>query len=162
MPTNHRIPSLGYCIYSKRNKLKEEYCNLTPKYLKDLRSKRTTISNEVYVPEIAFTGDSLLSGIIDKSEFLTAKVLIMECTFLSDISIDDAHSGFHVHISEVAQNHTLFLNNAIILTHFSDKYSLETIIEEVSKALEPTSLCNKTYILINKLLRITDHQNIIK
>ena len=144
---NHKIPSLGYCIYSKRNKLKDEYKPLTANDLKILRNKGILLTNEIYIPEISFTGDSLFSGIIDKPDFFTSKLLIIECTFLSDVSLKEAHDAFHVHISEISHNQHMFKNDTILLTHFSDRYSITEIIKYVSKNFEQTSLYNKIYLL---------------
>lgn len=147
MHMNHKIPSLGYCVYSKRHKLKEEYKSYAKENLKALRFQGISLTNEIYVPEISFTGDSLFSAIADKPDLLVSKLLIMECTFLSDVSVEEAHDAFHVHITEISQNNEIFFNDNIILTHFSDRYSLDEILDEVNKNFKSTPLWDKIYVL---------------
>lgn len=120
--TIHKIPSYGYSIFNKRTKLKSEYIGLSPNELKILKSNNTEITQDIYFPEIAFTGDTLFKSVIVNKEFLTSKILIMECTFLDDTTIEEAHVGYHIHISEILDNCELFSNENIILTHFSDRY----------------------------------------
>ena len=99
IPMIHKIISFGYCIYNKRCKLKEEYIGYTPKQLKELRSQNIGITREIYFPEIAFTGDTIFKSIIENKDYLKAKLLIMECTLLNDMTVEEAQNRYHVHIS---------------------------------------------------------------
>ena len=95
-------------------------------------------------------------SVIENKDFTTAKVLIMECTFLEDISVEEAHSCFHVHISEIIQHSHLFENNSIILTHFSDRYNSTHVIRELSAINAPTTFKDKLYLLLdNSIHKIT-------
>jgi len=148
MRTKHKIISFGYCIYNKRHKLKHEYDGLSGLELKTLRDNGVDITYDIYVPEVAFTGDGLLSSFIDKPDFMLAKLLIIECTFLSDVTVEEAHQSFHVHLLDIVANQHVFQNTAILLTHFSDRYSSDEIIKESSILSE--ILKDKVFLLLKE------------
>lgn len=150
IPMIHKIISFGYCIYNKRSKLKGEYIEYTPKQLKELRSQNVEITRDIYFPEIAFTGDTLFKSIIENEDYLKAKLLIMECTLLDDMTVEEAQNRYHVHILELIDNYGIFENDSIILTHFSDRYSSDDVRDRISKIMVdkgiPSSFTNKIYL----------------
>lgn len=146
--TKHKIKSFGYCIYNKRSKLKEEYKGLGGNELKKKKSDGEVITYDIYVNEIGFTGDLLFESVISNEEFLRAKVLIMECTFLDDCSIEEAHGGYHIHISEIVKNQNAFKNEMIVLTHFSDRYKSEEIMDRLKNSGMEEWFKEKVYVLI--------------
>ena len=78
--TTHTIPSLGYIVWDRRHKLKEEYLNLPGDKIRDLRLGGTVVTREVRTPLLAYTGDtSPAAGQLDVYE---AKILITEVSFI--------------------------------------------------------------------------------
>src|SRR5437763_2509675 len=57
-PTTHTIPSLGYVVWDRRNKLKDEYLGLPGDKIRDLRVSGVAVTREVRVPLVAYTGDT--------------------------------------------------------------------------------------------------------
>ena len=148
IPVVHKIPSFGYCIYNKRTKLKSEYIGLSGNELKSLKHNGLCITNDIYVAEIAFTGDTLFSSVVGNDDFLSARVLIMECTFLDDATIEEAHGGFHIHISEILDNCHFFKNESIILTHFSDRYSTTDVLNRFATFNITSTFKDKIYLFL--------------
>ncbi|KAF3335454.1 ribonuclease Z [Carex littledalei] len=84
----------------------------------------------ILVPEVAFTGDTTSDFILDprNSDALRAKVLITEATFLDEeIDVEHAKKHGHMHISEIMEHAKWFRNEAILLTHFSSRYTVEQV-----------------------------------
>ena len=79
--TDHRVPSLGYCVYTKKSILKKELLGLPSKEIARLKHEGHQICDETVVCAVAFTGDTTIEGIIRHPDMLQAKVLIMECTY---------------------------------------------------------------------------------
>ena len=52
-PTTHTIPSLGYLVWERRNKLKEEYQGLPGEQIRDLRLSGVAVTREVRTPLVA-------------------------------------------------------------------------------------------------------------
>nr|CAB3449334.1 unnamed protein product [Digitaria exilis] len=126
--TYHRVPSQGYLIYKVKQKLKGEYAGLPGKELSSLRKSGVEIMNTVSTPEIAFTGDTMSDFILDpdNADVLKAKILVVESTFIDDSkSIEDAREQGHTHLSEIASLSDKLENKAILLNHFSTRYTAE-------------------------------------
>ncbi|EEE69928.1 hypothetical protein OsJ_29793 [Oryza sativa Japonica Group] len=133
---HHAIPSQGYVIYSVRRKLKKQYAHLKGNQIMKMKQSGAEITDTILYPEVAFTGDTKSDFILDprNADALRAKVLITEATFLDDqIDVDHAREHGHMHLSEIMEHSQWFRNKAIVLTHFSNRYSLEDIRQAVSK-----------------------------
>lgn len=125
----HKILSYGYTIYEKRKKLKEEYFNLPKEELIKLRKSGMIIQNDINVPVISFTGDTLIEPLLSNSDMLNSKILMMECTHFNDEDKTDAIKNGHIHFSQFLENITSFKNEWIILCHFSQKYRSKTDLQ---------------------------------
>src|SRR5262249_521118 len=74
--TTHTIPSLGYVVWDRRNKLKEEYLGLPGEQIRDLRLSGVQVTREVRVPLVAYTGDTSPGGLDAYPPVYEAKILI--------------------------------------------------------------------------------------
>ncbi|XWS36728.1 hypothetical protein CRYUN_Cryun20dG0110800 [Craigia yunnanensis] len=134
--THHAIPSQGYVIYSVRKKLKKQYIHLKGKQIEKLKKSGVEITDLVLSPEVAFTGDTTAEYMLDprNADALRAKILITEATFLDEgYSIDHARQHGHTHLFEIIEHAQWIRNKAVLLTHFSSRYSIEDIRQAVSK-----------------------------
>ncbi|CAH2067283.1 unnamed protein product [Thlaspi arvense] len=137
--TYHVIQSQGYVVYSTKQKLKEEYIGLSGNEIKSLKASGVEITNSITTPEVAFTGDTTSDFVADENnvDALKARVLVMESTFLDDsVSIEHARDYGHIHLSEIVRHAEKFQNKAILLIHFSARYTVKEIEDAVS-ALPP-------------------------
>ncbi|VVA95275.1 unnamed protein product [Arabis nemorensis] len=137
--TYHVIQSQGYVVYSTKQKLKQEYIGLSGNEIKNLKASGVEITNSITTPEVAFTGDTTSDFVVDENnaDALKAKVLVMESTFLDDsVSIAHARDYGHIHLSEIVKHAQKFENKAILLIHFSARYTVKEIEGAVS-ALPP-------------------------
>ena len=76
--TTHTIPSLGYVVWERRFKLKEEYHGLPGEQIRDLRLAGTEVTREVRTPLVAYTGDTSPAGLDACPAAFEAKILITE------------------------------------------------------------------------------------
>ncbi|AEE35623.1 tRNAse Z1 [Arabidopsis thaliana] len=137
--TFHVIQSQGYVVYSTKYKLKKEYIGLSGNEIKNLKVSGVEITDSIITPEVAFTGDTTSDFVVDETnaDALKAKVLVMESTFLDDsVSVEHARDYGHIHISEIVNHAEKFENKAILLIHFSARYTVKEIEDAVS-ALPP-------------------------
>jgi ribonuclease Z len=99
------------------------------------------ITEPVEVPEIAFTGDTLIEVVEQEEVVRRARLLILECTFLDErVSVAESRAKGHVHLDEIAARAELFENEAILLTHFSPRYSSEEVRRLIREKLPPRLL----------------------
>lgn len=134
----HVVPTQGYGIWERRQKLKPELRGLEGDRIRDMKASGETVTEEQDVPLLAFTGDTLPDVVERESVVREAKVLVMECTFVDDrVSVESARESGHVHLFELAERSELFQNEIILLTHFSARFSAEEIERALDKHLPP-------------------------
>ena len=121
--TTHTIPSLGYVVWDRRNKLREEYVGLPGEKIRDLRLGGTQVTREVRVPLVAYTGDTSPAGIDACPAVFEGKVLITELSFIRpNHRREKIHKFGHMHLDDFVERADRFHNELIICAHFSARY----------------------------------------
>jgi ribonuclease Z len=121
--TTHTIPSLGYVVWDRRNKLKEEYVGLPGDKIRDLRLAGTAVTREVRTPLVCYTGDTSPGGLDNYPAVYEAKVLITELSFIRPgHRREKIHKFGHMHLDDFLERADRFKNELIILAHFSTRY----------------------------------------
>lgn len=122
-PTTHTIPSLGYLVWDRRHKLKEEYHGLSGDKIRDLRLAGTEVTREIRVPLLAYTGDTSPGGLDAYPPVFEAKVLITELSFIrASHRREKIHKFGHMHLDDFIERADRFKNELIICAHFSTRY----------------------------------------
>jgi ribonuclease Z len=144
----HRVPCLGYGLWRTIHKLKAELAGLSPHEIGRLKREGREVTHSVQVPEIAYTGDTLID-VLEKEEVVRkARLLLMELTFLGgEIDVAGARARGHVHLDEVAARADLFENEAIVFLHFSARYSRDEVLRQLDRKL-PAKLREKVTPLL--------------
>jgi ribonuclease Z len=121
--TTHTIPSVGYVVWERRNKLKEEYHGLPGDRIRDLRLAGTAVTREVRTPILAYTGDTSPAGIDAFPAVFDAKVLITEMSFIRpNHRREKIHKFGHMHLDDFLERADRFKNELIVCGHFSTRY----------------------------------------
>jgi ribonuclease Z len=127
-PTVHTIPSLGYVVWDRRFKLKEEYHGLPGERIRDLRLSGTVVTREVRTPLVAYTGDTSPAGLDNYPPVYEAKILITEVSFIRPSHRrEKIHKFGHMHLDDVVERADRFRNELIIFSHFSTRYHPQEI-----------------------------------
>lgn len=145
-PTTHTIPSLGYLIWERRKKLKEEYQGLAGEKIRDLRMSGVQVTHEVRTPLLAYTGDTSPGGLDNYPPVYEAKILITELSFIRpNHRRDKIHKYGHMHLDDFLERADRFKNEIIIAAHFSTRYHDNEVHKYLDKKLPP-GLREKTKI----------------
>src|SRR5205085_8241140 len=80
--TVHTIPSRGFVVWDRRNKLKDEFIGLPGEKIRDLKLSGVAITREVRIPLVAYTGDTSPAGLDACPACFEAKILITEMSFI--------------------------------------------------------------------------------
>jgi ribonuclease Z len=132
----HRVPCQGYGVWSRTEKLLPGLHGLEGREIARLRREGVAITETLERPELAFTGDTRIDVVEREEVVRTARVLVMEVTFLDDrISVEQAREKGHVHLRELVERAALFENEAILLTHASARYSSDEIVAILDREL---------------------------
>jgi ribonuclease Z len=134
--TSHTIPSLGFVVWERRRKLKDEYQQLTGEQIRDLRLSGTEVTREIRVPLVAYLGDSSPQGLDSNPAMYEAKILIAEMTFVAPSHRKDKiHKHGHMHLDDFVDRQARFRNERIIASHFSTRYHRKQVERFVQRAL---------------------------
>ena len=146
--TTHTVPSVGYLIWDRRNKLKPEYQSLSGPEIRDLRLAGTEVVEEIRVPLLAYTGDTSPPGLLTNSDMLRAQVLITEMTFVApQHRKEKIHKNGHMHLDDFVAHQHVFENELVIAAHFSVRYHAKQVHRIVHKKL-PDMLDNRLKLWI--------------
>ena len=134
--TTHTIPSVGYIVWDRRKKLKEEYLGLPGEKIRDLRLSGVEITREVRIPLVAYTGDTSPKGMDDNPDVFDAKILIMELSFVRpNHRREKIHKFGHIHLDDLIERADKFNNELIVCGHFSTRYHLNEVRKTVDRKL---------------------------
>lgn len=121
--TVHTIPSRGYVVWDRRNKLKDEFIGLPGEKIRDLKLSGVAITREVRVPLVAYTGDTAPAGLDNCPACFDAKVLITEMSFIREKHRrEKIHKFGHMHLDDFVERADRFKNELIVAAHFSTRY----------------------------------------
>jgi ribonuclease Z len=121
--TFHPVPSLGYVIARRIAKLRPEFRGLPgPEIAARRRAGEALLDHEDRL-ELAYATDTLVSALDHAPELYTARVLVLECTFLDDRkSLEASRAGCHIHLDELIERADRFANEHVVVMHVSQLY----------------------------------------
>lgn len=136
--TTHTVPSVGYCVWLRKRKLKPEYQGLSGDQIRDLRLSGTDVTAEVRTPILCYTGDTSPAGLDCYPPAFEAQILITELTFFRpEHRREKIHKFGHMHLEDFLERADKFQNELIIAMHFSTRYQTNQIERAVMKRLPP-------------------------
>jgi ribonuclease Z len=144
----HRVTAQGYAVINRKQKLRAEFLGLPEAEIIELRKARADITETVEQVDVAFTGDSVIDVVDQQKLVRTARLLVMEVTFLDEtINAGKARVRGHIHLDDVIARAHLCENEHILFTHFSARYGPEEIRKILAEKL-PESLKNRVTPLL--------------
>lgn len=136
--TVHTVPSVGYLIWERKQKLKEEYLGMPGDKIRDLKFAGVEITKEVRTPLLAYTGDTAPSGLDGYPAVYDAKVLITELSFiLPHHKREKIHKFGHMHLGDFVERAERFNNEVIVASHFSTRYQPDQVRKYLERKLPP-------------------------
>lgn len=141
--TTHTIPSVGFLVWDRRKKLKEEYQGLAGEQIRDLRLGGTEVTHEVRNPLLAYTGDTNPVGLDAYPPVFQAKILITELSFIRpNHRREKIHKFGHMHLDDFIERADKFENELIVCGHVSTRYHPQEVRRMVESKL-PESLLER-------------------
>lgn len=137
LPGRHRVPTVGYLFSEVKQKLRDEFAGLAGTDIARLRADGTAVTRREEVPLLAYPGDCGADIFDAAPELFRARVLLLECSFLWPEDRDRAQEYAHIHLDDLVSRAGLFQNEAVVLTHFSQRYRPEEIREALRAIPEP-------------------------
>jgi ribonuclease Z len=144
----HRVPTLGYGLFTTKNRLRSEFSEASPDEIRQARQNGQEVSRPVETCEIAFCGDTTIEVLRREVIPRTARVLVLEMSFLDDrVSAESAAAKGHIHLDDVIEHADLFENEVIVASHFSARYRHDEVRSILGRRL-PASLKDRVIPLL--------------
>ena len=126
--TEHTVPSRGYCVWNRKNKLKPEFVAMTGPEIARLRNDGFSVTEEVREPLLAYTGDTSPPGLDRAPEAFQARILLTEISFLkAKHRRETIHQYGHMHLDDFIDRADRFHNDWIVGGHLSSRYHLAEV-----------------------------------
>ncbi len=141
---DHRVPTLAFVASEIRNRLRPELAGRSSEEIRDAVARGEAVAGKVRVPLVAYSGDTG-SGIFSNAprSFFTAKVLLLECSFVEERDRERSKEWKHLHLDEIAERADLFENEVVVLTHLTLRTSPGDIRSAIARRL-PQRLAERT------------------
>lgn len=137
--TVHTVPSFGFIVWERRNKLKPEYHGLPGDKIRDLRLSGVAVTAEIRTPLVAYTGDTSPAGLDACPAAFEAKILITEMSFIRpNHRREKIHKFGHMHLDDFLERADRFHNELIVCAHFSTRYHPDEVRRYVAAKLPPS------------------------
>jgi ribonuclease Z len=121
-PTAHPVPSRGYVVWERRQKLRDEFAGLPGPRLKELREAGTEVTVEAPDPLVCYTGDTGPAGLDADPAVYAARILIAELSFSRpEHSRDRIHAFGHLHLDDFLDRADRFENELVIVGHVTSR-----------------------------------------
>ena len=134
--TKHTVPSVGYLVWERRRKLKQEYTGLSGEQIRDLRRSGTDVTEERRLPLVAYIGDSAPAGLDNYPAAYEAQILITELTFVAPgHRKEKIHKFGHMHLDDILARRDRFRNELIVAGHLSTRYGVKQVRTIVERAV---------------------------
>jgi len=141
--THHTVPSVGYQLFRRVQKLRAEYAGLPGKEIAERRSAGEQLFHTVEHLELAYATDTLIRVLDTCPSLLETRVLILECSFIDDRkSLADSRAGCHIHLDEILERAGDFRNEHLVLMHFSQIASPQEVHRTLARRC-PKSLLDR-------------------
>lgn len=137
LPGRHRVPTVGYLFSEVRHKLLDELTGKSGLEIAALRSSGAAVTRREEIPLLAYPGDCGEEIFEACPELFRARVLLLECSFLFSEDLDRAREYAHIHLDDILARAGRFENEAVVLTHFSQRYSPGEIRQALRAIPEP-------------------------
>ena len=139
LPGRHRVPTVGYLFSEVKHKLKDEFLDRSGAEIAALRGRGVEVTRREEIPLLAYPGDCGEEIFEACPELFRARVVLLECSFLLPEDKDRAREYAHIHLDDILARAHLFENEAVVLTHFSQRYSPEEIRQALCAIPAPLS-----------------------
>jgi ribonuclease Z len=138
--TRHVVPSLGYTVTKRTDKLAPEFVGKDGNELRALKADGVTITRSQRQPLLSVTGDTLAEVLDDTPSLMESAIVVLECTFLDDTKpYSAARQGGHIHLRDLMERAELLRSPRLLLSHFSqihDWSGIPELLKPLAEAIE--------------------------
>ena len=147
-PTDHVVPSLGYHLFRQRRRLRPDLAGEERGALLARREGGEEITEVVEELTVAYCGDTGPGVFTADPRIFTARMLVIECTFVGEEQRGKGALYKHLHLEDLAAHAERFANEALVLVHLSRRHRRGELLAEVGRLLP--SLAGRVHVLMGE------------
>lgn len=144
--SDHVVPSLGFSLLRTRRRLRPEHRGLPGETLRDMRERGEEVTDSVEDHLLAYCGDTGPAVLDREPELLTARILMIECTFLDEEHRRRGERYKHVHLEDLVERADRFANEHLVLFHLSRRHRPEELLRAAERKLG-AELARRVHVL---------------
>jgi len=141
----HTVPALGFVVVERRNKLKPEFVDLPADALREAKARGESITRQIDIPLIAYTGDTEMGPYLLRDEFRQAQTVVTECTFFDPEHRGRAATGMHLHVEDIRELLQAWSARDVVVVHLSRR----TMLSYARKRLDEVGGEGRVHILMD-------------
>jgi len=141
----HTVPALGFVVIERRNKLKLEFVDLPADALREAKARGESITRQIDIPLIAYTGDTEMGPYLLRDEFRQAQTVVTECTFFDPEHRGRAATGMHLHVEDIRELLQAWSAHDVVVVHLSRR----TMLSYARKRLDEVGGEGRVHILMD-------------
>ena len=152
----HSAGGLGFAIVERRSKLKPEFLDehgepkLSGRELAELKKHGETLTYDVDIPLVAYTGDTAPGDWSRHPMVTRAKVLVMECTFFEQDHVRRARHGQHTHVRDLPEIFKNLENEQVIISHVTRRTPLSVARRMVRSQCRGMQILDRVAFLMDR------------
>lgn len=131
----HTVPALGCHLLRRRQKLRPEFEGMAPDEIAGLRRDGAEVVQESEEVWLSYCGDTGPAVFVNERRLFEARILLLECTFLSAETRRHGERFGHLHFQDLVAVADRFENEAIVLCHLSRRHRPADLEEAVEREL---------------------------
>jgi ribonuclease Z len=124
---DHVVPALGYHLIQRRLRLRSDLAGLDGSEIAVRRRAGEAVEEPWEEIRLAYCGDTTAAAFELEPRLFTARVLLLECTFLDPAKRSDAQRYKHFHVEDLPALADRMRNETILLTHLSRRHGPEEL-----------------------------------
>lgn len=132
---DHGVPALGFHLLRRRRRLLASLQGTSGEELAARRQRGEVVEEEVEELTLSYCGDTGPGVFDSEPRLFTARMLLLECTFLAAGQEERARRYGHLHLADLEARAHRFANESIVLHHLSRKFRRAELEAEVARRL---------------------------
>jgi len=133
--TDHVVPALGFHLLREKRRLRPELRGLAPQEVALRRQRGETVDERAEELLVSYCGDTG-PGVFDvEPRLFSARILLLECTFLGEDLVERGRQYRHLHVADLEARAASFANQAVVLHHLSRRHRPEELRRLVEQRL---------------------------
>lgn len=134
----HSIPGRSWELKRRRRELRDDLKGEAEEAIRKRVAEGEVVSDETVESILFYSGDTDATIFDEVPEIFSAKVAMIECSFIAEDERERAVRYRHIHLDDIIRRASDFMNEVLVLTHFTRRHRREEI--ERALAAIPDSL----------------------